>query len=163
MVVLDGASDRLGTEPTPLESARTPNLDALVRRGVLGTMYTVGKGIAPESDAGVFSLLGYDPLRIHLSRGVVEAIGAGVVFHDGDLALRAGFATVDGDKLVDRRAGRNLSTEEARELATAVNHEVRLKTGTRFHFQATVGHRAVVVFRANSYKFSSEISNFDPA
>src|SRR5438552_4600878 len=97
-------------------------------------MYTVSKGIAPESDAGVLSHLGYDPLRIHLSRGVVESIGAGVDFHDGDLALRAGFATVDGDKLVDRRAGRNLSTEEARELATAVNNEVRLKDGLRFQF-----------------------------
>src|SRR3989304_5962067 len=110
MVVLDGASDRLGPEPTPLESARTPNLDALVRRGVLGTMYTVGKGIAPESDAGVFSLLGYNPLETHLSRGVVEALGSGVDYRDGDLALRAGFATVVGDKLTDRRAGRNLST-----------------------------------------------------
>jgi len=163
MVVLDGASDRPSDGKTPVESAATPNLDALVRRGALGSMYTVGKGIAPESDAGVFSLLGYDPLQIHLSRGVVETIGAEVDFHDGDLALRAGFATVEGDKLVDRRAGRNLPTEEARQLATVVNSGVRLKNGTRFQFQATVGHRAVVVFRANSHKFSSEISNFDPA
>jgi len=163
MAVLDGASDRPGDGKTPLEAAATPNLDTLTRRGSLGSMYTVGKGIAPESDAGVFSLLGYDPLQIHLSRGVVEAIGAGVDFHDGDLALRAGFATVDGDKLVDRRAGRNLSTEEARQLAKAVNSEVKLKNGTRFQFEATVGHRAVLVFRANGHKFSSEISNFDPA
>jgi 2,3-bisphosphoglycerate-independent phosphoglycerate mutase len=126
-------------------------------------MYTVAKGIAPESDAGVFSLLGYDPLQIHLSRGVVEAIGTGFDFHEGDLALRAGFATAERDKLVDRRAGRNLSTEEARQLAKAVNSEVRLKNGTRFQFEATVGHRAVVVFRANGQRFSSEISNFDPA
>ncbi|HVH15314.1 MAG TPA: alkaline phosphatase family protein [Candidatus Angelobacter sp.] len=164
MVVLDGASDRPdGKQTTPLEAAATPNLDALARGGALGSMFTVGKGIAPESDAAVFSLLGYDPLQIHLSRGVVEAIGASVDFHDGDLALRAGFATVDGDKLVDRRAGRNLSTEEARQLAAAVNSEVRLKNGTRFQFHATVGHRAVVVFRADSNRFSSEISNFDPA
>ena len=105
MAILDGASDRPdGLQKTPLEAATTPNLDALVRRGTLSSMYTVGKGIAPESDAGVFSLLGYDPLQIHLSRGIVESIGAGVEFHDGDLALRAGFATVDGDKLVDRRS-----------------------------------------------------------
>jgi 2,3-bisphosphoglycerate-independent phosphoglycerate mutase len=164
MAVLDGASDRPEAgQKTPLEAASTPNLDALVRRGSLGSLYTVGKGIAPESDAGVFSLLGYDPLRIHLSRGVVEAIGAGVDFHDGDLALRAGFATAEGAKLVDRRAGRNLSTEEARQLAITVNSEVKMKNGTRFQFEATVGHRAVVVFRTNGHKFSSEISNFDPA
>src|SRR5579864_1032221 len=164
MAVLDGASDRPESgEKTPLESAATPNLDALVRGGVLGSMYTVGKGIAPESDAGVFSLLGFDPLQIHLSRGVVESIGAGVDYRDGDLALRAGFATVEGDKLVDRRAGRNLSTDEALQLATAVNNEIRLKNGTQFQFVATVGHRALVVFKADSQEYSSEISNFDPA
>ncbi len=162
MVVLDGASDRPGPEVTPLEAARTPHLDALVKRGSLGSLYTVGKGIAPESDAGVFSLLGYDPLKTHLSRGVVEAVGAGVQFHNGDLALRAGFATVEGDKLVDRRAGRNLSTEEATELGVALNKKLRLKESVEFEFKPTVGHRAVVVFRPQKFGLSSEISNFDP-
>ena len=77
MVVLDGAADKAGSQPTPLETAKTPYLDSLVKTGKLGMLYTVGKGIAPESDAGVFSLLGYDPLSIHFSRGVVETIGAG--------------------------------------------------------------------------------------
>ncbi len=163
MVVLDGASGRVGAAKLPLQEASTPNLDALAARGSMGRMYTVGEGIAPESDAGVFSLLGYDPLEIHLSRGVVEALGAGVEFHDGDLALRAGFATVKGDKLVDRRAGRNLSTPEAQELGAALNKELRLKSGIRFVFKPTIGHRAVVVFRADGRRFSSNISNFDPA
>ncbi|TMI33516.1 2,3-bisphosphoglycerate-independent phosphoglycerate mutase [Candidatus Bathyarchaeota archaeon] len=138
MVVLDGASGRVVPTKSPLEEASTPNLDALAGRGSMGRMYTVGEGIAPESDAGVFSLLGYDPLETHLSRGVVEALGAGVEFHDGDLALRAGFATVKADKLVDRRAGRNLSTPEAQELGAAL-------------------------FRSAGRRFSSSISNFDPA
>jgi 2,3-bisphosphoglycerate-independent phosphoglycerate mutase len=94
---------------------------------------------------------------------VVEALGAGVEFHDGDLALRAGFATVKGDKLVDRRAGRNLSTIEAQKLGTTLNKELRLKSGPRFVFKPTVGHRAVVVFRSDGRRFSSNISNFDPA
>ena len=164
VAVLDGASDhRESDQKTPLEAATTPNLDNLARRGRLGSMYTVGKGIAPESDAGVFSLLGYDPLKIHLSRGVVESLGAGIDFHDGDLALRAGFATVREDKLVDRRAGRNLSTAEARQLAEAINKEVHLKSGVGFQFQSTVGHRAVALFKTGAENFSSEISNFDPA
>src|SRR2546428_6915511 len=134
MVVLDGASDRPEAgQKTPLEAAPTPNLDGIVRRGALGSVYTFGKGIAPESDAGVFSLLGYDPLQIHLSRGVVESIGAGVEFHDGDLALRAGFATVDGDKLVDLRAGGNLSPKEARELDPALNHQAPFSNSHRHH------------------------------
>jgi len=163
MVVLDGASDKSGSQLTPLESAKTPYLDSLVQTGKLGMLYTVGKGIAPESDAGVFSLLGYDPLSIHLSRGVVETIGASMEFHDGDLALRAGFATVEGDKLMDRRAGRNLFTEEAVQLAEALNKELHLKDGVEFGFKATVGHRAVIAFRGHGRSFSSNISNFDPA
>jgi 2,3-bisphosphoglycerate-independent phosphoglycerate mutase len=163
MVVLDGASGRVGGTKSPLEEASTPNLDALAARGSMGRIYTVGEGIAPESDAGVFSLLGYDPLETHLSRGVVEALGAGVEFHDGDLALRAGFATVKADKLVDRRSGRNLSGPEAQELSDALNKELRMKSGVRFVFKSTVGHRAVVVFRADGRRFSSNISNFDPA
>src|SRR5713101_1321787 len=153
MAVLDGASDRPSDGKTPLEAATTPNLDALTRRGALGSMYTVGRGVAPESDAGVFSLLGYDPLSTHLARGVVEALGSGVAFENGDLALRAGFATVKGDRLIDRRAGRNLSTGEARELGSAVNSELRLKNEIQFDFRPTVGHRAVVVFRAGKNHF----------
>ena len=57
MVVLDGASGRIGSDKSPLEAASTPNLDALAAKGSMGRMYTVGEGIAPESDAGVFSLL----------------------------------------------------------------------------------------------------------
>src|SRR6059036_78148 len=160
MVVLDGASDKSGSQPTPLESAETPYLDSLVQTGKLGALYTVGKGIAPESDAGVFSLLGYDPLSTHLALGVVEALGSGVAFENGDMALRAGFATVEGDRLIDRRAGRNLSTEEAKELGLAVNNELHLKDEAKFDFRPTVGHRAVVVFRAGKNPFSSNISNF---
>ena len=163
MVVVDGAGDREDSSPTPLEAARTPNLDKLASMGTLGLLYTVGKGIAPESDAGVFSLLGYDPLSTHLARGVVEVLGSGVAFENGDLALRAGFATVEGDHLIDRRAGRNLSTEEAKELGLAVNNELRLKDKVQFDFRPTVGHRAVLVFRAGTNRFSSNISNFDPA
>ncbi len=163
MVVLDGAGDEPGQGETPLEEARTPHLDTLTQKGSLGTLFTVGRGIAPESDAGVFSLLGYDPLQTHLSRGIVEALGAGVRFHDGDLALRAGFATVENGELVDRRVGRNLSTEEAHELGASLNKEVHLKDRTGFIFQPTVGHRAVVVFDSKNRKLSGEISNFDPA
>ncbi len=164
MVVIDGASDRPSNGKTPLEAAKTPFLDQLASGGKLGQLYTVGQGVAPESDAGVFSLLGYDPLNTHLARGVVEALGAGAPFKDGDLALRAGFATVIGDRLTDRRAGRNLSTEEALQLGEAVNAKLRLKDGTKFDFRPTVGHRAIAVFHASpNQKFSSNISNFDPA
>ena len=82
-VCLDG----LGDDPipeldgrTPLEAAETPNLDALAAAGATGTVVTVGPGIAPESDIGVFGILGYDPSEEHPGRGVLEALGIGMDF-----------------------------------------------------------------------------------
>lgn len=165
-IVLDGVGDKPVAQygnRTPLEVASTPNLDKMAAKGMMGTVYTVKKGIAPESDAGVFSLLSYDPSRLALSRGVVEALGSGIHFADGDLALRCNFATVRGKLLVDRRVGRNLSTAEARELVTAVNEDLELKALSEFELKATIGHRCSLVFSGRNRKFSNAISNLDPA
>ena len=110
-VCLDG----LGDDPipefdgrTPLEAADTPNLDALARRGRTGSVITVGEGIAPESDIGVFGILGYAPKDEHPGRGVLEAMGIGMDVRDGDLAYRINFATADWPEIIDRRVGRDL-------------------------------------------------------
>src|SRR5271157_4358282 len=106
-VVIDGMGDlpieALGNK-TPLEAAITPNLDFLARNGKTGLMYSVRKGVAPESDVAVISLLGYDPFTHSTGRGVIEAVGAGMSFDDGDLALRCNFATLGkGKEIIDRR------------------------------------------------------------
>jgi 2,3-bisphosphoglycerate-independent phosphoglycerate mutase len=165
-VILDGVGDKPVPEYgsiTPLEAASTPNLDQLALKGRMGSVYTVKKGIAPESDAGVFSLLSYDPSHLDLSRGVVEALGSGLDFTDGDLALRCNFATVQDDQIVDRRVGRNLSTEEARELAGAINGDMALREMSEFELKATIGHRCSLVFRSDKTELSADISNLDPA
>jgi len=165
-VVLDGVGDLPTKErgnQTPLEAASTPILDGLAMRGKMGMVYTVKRGVAPESDAGVFSLLSYDPSRLDLSRGVVEALGAGIGFHTGDLALRCNFATVEQGQIVDRRAGRNVSTEETTQLVAAIDRDRILHGLTDFELKATIGHRCAIVFRGGRRKFSAAISNLDPA
>ncbi|HUK29247.1 MAG TPA: alkaline phosphatase family protein [Candidatus Acidoferrales bacterium] len=165
-VVMDGVGDLPTPEfenKTPLEAASTPNLDKLAVKGQLGIAYSVKRGIAPESDAGVFSLLSYDPSRLDLSRGVVEAMGSGIDFKTGDLALRCNFATVLDGQIVDRRAGRNVSTEEAKQLVDAVNGDEELRRLADFQLKATIGHRCAVVFRGGKRKLSSDITNLDPA
>jgi 2,3-bisphosphoglycerate-independent phosphoglycerate mutase len=165
-VVLDGVGDRPTPEfenKTPLEAALTPNLDLLATKGKTGMVYTVKRGIAPESDAGVFSLLSYDPSRLNLSRGVVEAMGAGIDFKNGDLALRCNFATVQHAEIVDRRAGRNVSTEESRQLVEAVNRNEKLRSLVDFELKATIGHRCALVIRDRERRLSSSVSNLDPA
>ncbi len=167
-VVIDGMADlpirELGSD-TPLGAADTPNMDRLAQNGETGLMYTVGKGIAPESDVGVISILGYDPLKYSTGRGVLEAVGAGVPMKNGDLALRCNFATIGhGTTIVDRRAGRDLSTKEAKKLAEAVQDEVRLTSyPVTFRFKSTIGHRAVLVIKSEKGKLSGRITNTDPA
>ncbi|HKZ94173.1 MAG TPA: alkaline phosphatase family protein [Candidatus Bathyarchaeia archaeon] len=167
-VVIDGLGDlpipELRNE-TPLGVADTPNLDRLAWNGKTGLMYTVGRGVAPESDVGVISILGYDPFKFSTGRGVLEAIGAGLSMKDGDLALRCNFATLGRNKrIVDRRAGRNLTSKEALALSEAVNSKVKLKSyPAAFEFKSTVGHRAVLVMKRRGRPLSSKIANTDPA
>ncbi|MEM3383771.1 MAG: alkaline phosphatase family protein [Nitrososphaerales archaeon] len=167
-ILLDGVGDR--PDPrlnyiTPLEAAYTPNLDLLARRGKSGLVYPVGKDISPESDIAVFNMLGYEFKEGYVGRGVIEAVGAGVNFKDGDLALRANFATIDEDmNILDRRAGRDLSSEEARILAESINRQVKLSyPKAHFEFLSTIAHRATLVIRVEGIVLSSNISNSDPA
>lgn len=165
-VILDGVGDLPDPgrgNQTPLEAAQTPHLDRFAAQGMMGSLYTVKKGMAPESDAGVFSLLSYDPSRLDLSRGVVEALGSGIPFRNGDLALRCNFATVQGGQILDRRAGRNVSTDEARQLAQAMNESSKLRALAEFELKATIGHRCALVIRGVGRKLSDAISNLDPA
>ena len=164
-VILDGVGDKASesSHNTPLEAAFTPNLDRLTSNGAMGILYTVGRGIAPESDAGVFSLLSYNPSRLDLSRGVVEALGSGLQFSDGDLALRCNFASVEDRRIMDRRAGRNVTAAEAIELVNAVNGDDVLTALCPFELKATIGHRCALVLHAKGREFSDAISNLDPA
>ena len=167
-VAIDGMGDlpieSLGNK-TPLEAAKTPNLDSLVKKGKTGLMYTVRKGVAPESDVAVISLLGYDPFKYSTGRGVIEAAGVGLRMQDGDLALRCNFATLgQGKTILDRRVARTLSTREASELTKAVNEEIKLTSyPATFEFQNTLGHRAVLLIRSGAQPLSSNITNSDPA
>jgi 2,3-bisphosphoglycerate-independent phosphoglycerate mutase len=164
-VCLDGLGDdpipALG-DRTPLEAARTPFMDALAAQGRTGTVVAVGPGIAPESDIAVFAILGYDPRGEHPGRGVVEAVGVGMDFHDGDLAYRVNFATADWPRIVDRRVGRDLSSDEALALATEVNEKLKLP-GATFELRSTVEHRGVLVIRVKEESLSAQVTNTDPA
>jgi 2,3-bisphosphoglycerate-independent phosphoglycerate mutase len=167
-IVIDGMGDlpdKRIENKTPLEAARTPNLDTLAKAGKTGLMYSVSKGIAPESDVAVISLLGYDPFKFSTGRGIIEAVGAGIKLKDGDLALRCNFATLGKDKeILDRRVARSLTTEEAVELSKAANKEVKLTSHpATFEFQNTLGHRAVLVIKHKNKPLSSKITNTDPA
>ncbi len=169
-IVLDGLGDgkypckELGNR-TPLEAAVTPTMDMLAREGQTGVMYTVGKGIAPESDIAVISILGYDAMKYYTGRGPLEALAAGLKIRNGDLAFRANLATRGtGRSIKDRRVGRNLSTEEAAQLCKEIHKKVKLTSvPATFTFKNTLEYRGVLVVKGVKDKLSGYVTNTDPA
>ena len=167
-VLLDGVGDLPHPNlsgKTPLEAATTENIDTLARNGVMGQVISVGKGIAPESDIAVFNMLGYKFQHSdYAGRGVIEAIGVGIDFRDGDLALRGNFATLDHEgKIIDRRAGRKIEREDAEKISNEIEKKIRFSNpNTSVVVAPTIGHRIIVRLR-NSKPLSSEITNTDPA
>jgi len=166
--LLDGVGDLPHPDlagKTPLEAATTKNMDMLAKNGIMGQVISVGKGIAPESDIAVFNMLGYKFQHSdYAGRGVVEAIGIGIDFKDGDLALRGNFATLDNEgKIIDRRAGRKIEREDVEEISKEIEKEIKFSNpNASVVIAPTVGHRVTVRLRDDK-PLSSEISNTDPA
>ncbi len=161
MVVMDGLGDRAVPEfsaRTPLQKARTPNLDWFARNGSSGIMDVIAPGVRPGSDTAHLALLGYDPYEVYAGRGPFEAAGIGLVGKKGDVAFRCNFATVDeGMNVIDRRAGR-IAEPETDELLEALQSlefsgvEAIVAKGTE--------HRAALILRGQG--LSPEVSDVDP-
>lgn len=168
-VLLDGVGDLPHPDlknTTPLDYAQTPNLDKMTKNGAMGEVISVGKGIAPESDIAVFNMLGYKFQHSeYAGRGVIEAIGTGIDFEDGDLALRGNFATLDdSDIIVDRRAGRKIEKEDALKVSREIENKIKFSDpGASVVVAPTIGHRVVVRIRCEGKQLSSDITNTDPA
>jgi 2,3-bisphosphoglycerate-independent phosphoglycerate mutase len=160
LLVVDGLGGvpHPDTGKTELETASTPNLDALAVISNCGLSQPMGPAITPGSAPGHLSLFGYDPLRYRIGRGVLEAMGIDFPLEAGDIAIRGNYCIVDSGGLIsDRRAGR-LSTEENVKLC-------RLLDGMEFDgVKVAVApvkeHRCVVVFRGRG--LSSCVHDTDP-
>lgn len=152
-VIVEG--DGMAGEPaselggrTPLESARTPNLDCMASRGILGLTRTIPRGFPPGSDIGTMSVLGYDPRRYHTGRSPIEAAAMGVELGPSDVAFRMNLVTCevgeDGlEVLADFTAG-HVAGEEAAELVAALGAELG---GDGIEIYRGVSYRHLLVWR----------------
>lgn len=162
LLVLDGLGDIPSREhggQTPLEAARTPNLDELVKEAVCGRMIPVLPGITPGSGPGHLALFGYDPVRLEIGRGIVEAAGLGLELTGDTLAARANFATMDNQGVItDRRAGR-IPTEKTAELCRILS-TIEQIDGVQVQIAPSLGHRFVVLFKGE--ELDPRLSDSDP-
>jgi 2,3-bisphosphoglycerate-independent phosphoglycerate mutase len=163
LVVLDGLGDlatRAQGYMTPLEAARTPNLDSLTQDAAQGRMIPIAPGITPGSGPGHLGLFGYDPLEYEVGRGVIEALGLGLELKAGDVAARANFCTLNDQGIVtDRRAGR-IDTAVCEELCEVLSKKVKKVGDTEVIIKAGKGHRFVVVFRGKGLE--GPLTDADP-
>jgi len=160
LIIIDGMGDRpiieLG-DKTPLQAANLPVLDRLATEGQCGIADPVKRGIVATTVLGTLAILGYNPLKHSIARGVIEAHGSGIGIMPGDVAFRGNWATLDDmGKIVDRRAGR--IREGTKELASALSgikiEDVSVEVG------AGTEHRVAVVIRGSGLQDS--LSGSDP-
>ncbi|MEM6704868.1 MAG: 2,3-bisphosphoglycerate-independent phosphoglycerate mutase [Acidobacteriota bacterium] len=163
LIVLDGLGDqpvRSLAGRTPLQAASTPTFDRLAREGRSGLCDPVAPGVVPDTASGNLALFGHSP-RV-LQRGPIEAIGGGLEMKEGDIALRANFATLgDNGQIVDRRAGR--IREHAQELASeldALSVPELAAAGVSVSVQAGTEHRLALALSGPG--LSAEIFGSDP-
>ena len=146
ILVGDGMADYPIVElnnKTPLEAARTPNMDFIARYGMLGRVKTIPEKMAPASDVANMSILGYDPQEYYTGRGPLEAANLGIELEDRDIAFRCNFITTNNDILVDYSAG-HITTKETGILINFLNR----KLGTKeMKFYCGVSYRNLLVIR----------------
>ena len=160
LFILDG----LGGLPDPktglteLETANTPNLDALAARSRCGLSEPVGAGITPGSGPGHLALFGFDPIGDEVGRGILSALGVDFPLSPNDVAARINFASIDSEgRITDRRAGR-ISTDTNRRLIETLRG-VQVE-GMRVFLETESEHRALAVFRGEA--LSDRLGDTDP-
>src|SRR5512141_1313250 len=160
MIIMDGLGG-LPLEPggkTELETACTPNLDALAEKSALGLTVPAGPGITVGSGPGHLALFGYDPIEYEIGRGALEALGVDFELGPDDVAARGNFCSVDEAGLItDRRAGR-IPTSVACELSQLLG-TVKMD-GVQFFILPVKEHRFAFVMRGPG--LSDKLTETDP-
>lgn len=157
-LLFDGLADLPINGATPLKEAKKPNLDYLTKNGLTGELTVLPNSFwkTPQgSHYATIALLGYNPKKYPIQRGPLEAVGSGIPYQEGQLAMRCNLATVDENlKIVDRRAGRSVHGID--EIIRYANTHIDI--GVPFTFMRTYGHRCVLILRK---QLSEEITGND--
>ena len=132
VILCDGMADDLLEEldgRTPLEAARTPNMDRLAKTAEIGMARTVPEGMAPGSDTANLSVIGYDPKKYYSGRSPLEALSIGAEMGADDVSFRCNLVTLSEDEdcyedriILDHSSG-EISTEDAAVLLDVLKEE----------------------------------------
>ncbi|HOG15986.1 MAG TPA: cofactor-independent phosphoglycerate mutase [Syntrophales bacterium] len=135
---------------TPLEYARTPNMDWMASHGTVGRIDTIPHGFKPGSDVATLSVLGYNPAESYSGRGPLEAANMGVQMAPQDVAFRCNLVTIaeaDGRSVMDDFTAGHIPSDESRRIIEDIHRELG---NEEFQFYPGVGYRHLCVWRGGS-------------
>jgi len=140
---------------TPLEAAKTPNMDFIATHGAIGLVETIPKGMPAGSDVANMTLMGFDPQAYYTGRGPIEAVSLGISTTAEDVIFRCNFVTLTEERgrffMIDYSAD-HISTEEARILINALKEETDDK---KFDFFAGISYRHILVWHKGKETFQT--------
>src|SRR4051812_39059980 len=149
IIIPDGAADEplkeLGGK-TPLEVAKTPNMDKVAVLGRQGTARTVPDGFESGSDVATMSLLGYDPAVYHTGRAPLEAAAQQIPLSPTDWVFRCNLVTTIDGVMKDHSAG-GISNAEAQRLLSDLSASMATLDLPGFEFYNGVSYRNLLVYR----------------
>jgi len=131
---------------TPLEVAKIPNMNDIVKCGTIGLVNTVPPGMKPASDVANLSIMGYDPKRYYTGRGPLEAANIGVELAADEVAFRCNLVTVNADMLADYSAG-HISDRESKTLIEFLGAKLGSER-IKFYHGKSYRHLVVIKTRA---------------
>lgn len=156
VVLGDGMADEpikeLG-EKTPLQYAKTPNLDRLSKQAEIGMVHTIPEGMKPGSDTANLSVMGYDPEKYYSGRSPLEALSIGVPMKDTDIALRCNIVTISDDdvpfeeKTIIDHSSSEISTQDCAILLDVVAKELADET---YQFYVGTSYRHCLIWNCGS-------------
>ncbi len=149
ILVPDGMADLPLSElndRTCMEAANTPNMDMIARKGVVGMVKNIPRGMTPASDVANLSILGYDPKKYYCGRGPLEAANLNVELSPSDVAFRFNTVTVAEDKMLDYSAG-HITTKETAILVEELNRNLR---SAKFSFYTGTSYRNLLLVHCAS-------------
>lgn len=133
VVLGDGMADEPIAEiggKTPLMQAKTPVMDELAGKSLIGLAATIPEGMNPGSDTANLAVLGYNPKQYYTGRSSLEALSIGVPMKDTDIALRCNIVTLSeedvpyGERTIIDHSSGEISTADAAVLLEAVRKEL---------------------------------------
>ncbi len=145
----DGMADEPLTDlggKTPLQYARTPNMDRMASKGTLGLIDTIAPGLSPGSDVANLAVLGYDPRLCYTGRGPLEAANMGIRLAPEDIAFRCNLVTLsdESDPVMEDFTAGHITSAEARQMVLELGKEIGSES---FIFYPGVSYRNLLVWK----------------